>query len=204
MTASTVQVSDMFGRVWKAMLARGLLTVVLGAAVLVWPGQSVWIASVIFGVYLILSGVAEMIFAFTLNTSGGERVLMFITGALSLALGVLAFRQYNEGSSVLLLAIWIGVVLIFQGVADAVVAVSYPLLPGRGSIVFVGVLSVIAGLAILAWPIDSLGVLALVAGIWLVVVGISQIVAAFHARKDGQAVQHGVDRLTNSLHSNAA
>jgi uncharacterized membrane protein HdeD (DUF308 family) len=195
--SSTVQAPNLFGHVWKAMLARGLLTLILGAAVLVWPGQSIWVASVLFGVYLILSGIAEIVFAFTLDISGGNRVLMFIAGALSLALGVLAFRNFSEGSAILLLAIWIGVAFIFMGVADTVVAISQPALPGRGSTVFMGVLSVIAGVIILAWPFGSIAVLALVAGIWLVVVGIAQIVSAFRARKEGQNVEQRLGRLVN-------
>lgn len=47
-----------------------------------------------------------MVFALTLDVSAGSRVLLFISGALSVLLGVLAFRPFSEGYyAVLLLAI---------------------------------------------------------------------------------------------------
>ena len=117
-----------------------------------------------FGTYLILSGIAQVIFAFALDVPGGERVLLFISGALSVVLGVLAFRHLGEGYAILLLAIWIGVGFIFQGVAEAMLAITYKELPGRGWHIFLGILSVIAGMVVMGWPFDSIVVLAIVAG----------------------------------------
>ncbi|HUO41288.1 MAG TPA: HdeD family acid-resistance protein [Mycobacterium sp.] len=187
------------GDVWKSMLAWGLITIIVGVLVLVWPGISITVASVLFGVYLLLSGIAEVALAFTLDTSGGARVLLFITGALSIVLGVLAFRHFSQGSAVLLLAIWIGVAFIYYGVTEIAIAFSYSLLPGRGSYVFVGILSVIAGVVVLLWPFDSIRMLALVVGIWLVLIGLSQVVSAFRARSVGQHIEHGVQRVTGSV-----
>ena len=86
--------------------------------VLVWPGPSILVAAVLFGLFLVLSGIVEMVFAFTLDVSVGNRILLFISGALAVILGVLAFRHFGQGYAVLLLAIWIGVAFIFQGVSE--------------------------------------------------------------------------------------
>ena len=194
---STGEVARVLGDVWKWMLAWGVVTIIVGVLVLVWPGISITVASVLFGVYLLLSGIAEVALAFMLDTSGGNRVLLFISGALSIVLGVLAFRHFSEGSAVLLLAIWIG--FIYLGATDIAIAFSYPLLPGRGSYVFVGILSVIAGVVVLLWPFDSISMLALVVGIWLVLLGLSQVVSAFRARSIGQDIEPGFQRLTGSV-----
>ena len=47
-------------RLWKWKLVAGLLTIVLGAIVLAWPGPTILVASTLFGVYLLLSGLAEL------------------------------------------------------------------------------------------------------------------------------------------------
>ena len=151
------------------------------------------------GSALLLSGIVVVALAFTLDTSGGSRVLLFITGALSIVLGVLAFRHFSEGSAVLLLAIWIGVAFIYYGVTEIAIAFGYSLLPGRGSYVFVGILSMIAGVVVLLWPFDSIRMLALVVGIWLVLIGLSQVVSAFRARSVGQHIERGVGRVTGSV-----
>jgi uncharacterized membrane protein HdeD (DUF308 family) len=59
-------------------------------------------------------------------------------------------------------------------------------------------LSVIAGVVVLLWPFDSIGTLALVAGIWLVLLGLSQVVSAFRARSAGKDIEHEFQRLTGS------
>ena len=97
-------------------------------------------------VYLLASGVAQGIAAFTVGMSLGSRALFFITGALSVVLGYFAFRDFNNGAAVWLLATWIGVGFIFQGVTATVLAIDVPELPARGWYIFVGILTVIAGL----------------------------------------------------------
>ena len=137
----------------------------------------------VFGVYLLVSGIAQAIAAFTVGVSPGSRVLFFISGALSVALGYFAFRDFNNGAAVWMLAIWIGVGFIFQGVTATALAIDVPALPERGWYVFVGILTVIAGVVTLVWPISSIVVLAITAGVWLVLIGITQVVWALSARR---------------------
>src|SRR6185312_316767 len=127
------------------------------------------VAAICFGVYLLITGVAQVAFAFALHVTAGSRILLFISGAASLILALLAFRHF--GNAVLLLAIWIGIGFIFRGVATTVSAISDPTLPGRGWSIFVGALSLIAGIVVMASPLESILTLALVVGIWLVVIG---------------------------------
>ena len=137
----------------------------------------------VFGVYLLVSGIAQAIAAFTVGLSPGSRVLFFISGALSVVLGYFAFRDFNNGAAVWMLAIWIGVGFIFQGVTATALAIDVPALPERGWYVFVGILTVIAGVVTLVWPISSIVVLAITAGVWLVLIGITQVVWALSARR---------------------
>ncbi len=192
---TTLHAPTMFRDLWKTVLALGVLTSILGVLVLVWPGMSILVAAVLFGAFLVVSGIAQVVAALRLDVSVGSRVLLFISGALSVVLGVLAFRHFGQGYAVLLLAIWIGVGFIFQGVAEAVLAISYPELPARGWHIFLGVLTWIAGLVVLAWPFDSIVMLALVAGVWLVVIGICQIGWAIRARQTGDAAAQRIERM---------
>lgn len=166
---------------WKSVLLSGILSLVLGILVLVWPGISILVAAIFFGAYLLVTGITQVFHAFTLHVSAGGRALLFISGAASLVLAVLCFRSI--ANSILLLAIWIGVGFIFRGVATAASAISDPDTPGRGWEIFVGVISLIAGIVVLASPFPSLATLTLVVGIWLVVIGVFEIVSSFGIRK---------------------
>ena len=92
---TTLQSPQLFAHLWKATLASGLIALALGVVVLVWPGPSILVAAVLFGLFLVLSGIVEMVFAFTLDVSVGNRILLFISGALAVILGVLAFRHFR-------------------------------------------------------------------------------------------------------------
>ena len=180
-------------RLWKSAMIWGALTVVLGALILVWPGQSIAVASTLFGVYLLLSGFVQVALAFILPESAGMRVLYFISGVLSVILSIFCFRHLGDAYSVLLLSVWIGVSFIFQGVSTTAVAISYKELPARGWYGVLGVLSAIAGVVVLVWPFDSIAVLTIVAGVWLVVLGIAGVVQAFAMRNDSKTLREAGD-----------
>jgi uncharacterized membrane protein HdeD (DUF308 family) len=184
-------------RLWKYKLMAGVLTIVLGAIVLAWPGPSILVASTLFGVYLLFSGLAELFIAVTVRLSTATRVMLFISGALSVVLAILSFRHFGDAYAVLLLSLWIGIGFIFQGVSGVVAGIGDSDLPGRGWYVLAGTVSVIAGLVVLAWPFDSIAVLTLAVGIWLVIIGITQIVQALQTRKHANTAQHTVDEISN-------
>lgn len=187
--------SRLMPHLWKSTLVSGVLALVLGVLILAWPGRTILAAAVLFGVYLLITGIAQTFFAFSLPImSAGGRVLLFLSGTASVILAVLCFRHFNsdeESIAVLLLAIWIAVGFIFRGVATAVAAISDPALPGRGWQIFSGVISLLAGLVTLASPVVSLVVLAIVVASWLIVIGVVEIVTAFSIRSGSRKLSGG-------------
>jgi len=169
-------------QIWKPGLASGLLALLVGGLVLALPQASILVAATLFGVFLLGAGLAQLYFAFTLPKAASGRALLFVNGALSLVLATLSFRHFGDAYAVLLLSIWIGVGFVFQGVAETLTAISLRELPGRGWYIFGGILTWIAGLVMLTLPLHSIVVLTLVAGSWLVVLGIVQIVRALKVR----------------------
>ncbi len=166
---------------WLSTLLSGILAVIVGVLAWTWPTLTIIVTAIFFGAYLLVTGITQVVFAFSLHVSAGGRVLLFISGAAALILALLCFRSLQE--SILLLSIWIGIGFIFRGVATAVSAISDPTLPGRVWEIFIGVLSLLAGIFMLAWPLQSLETLTRVVGIWLIVIGVFEVVSAFGIRK---------------------
>ena len=52
---------------WKSTLVSGMLAVVLGVLVLAWPGITILVAAIFFGAYLLVTGIAQVVFAFSLD-----------------------------------------------------------------------------------------------------------------------------------------
>jgi uncharacterized membrane protein HdeD (DUF308 family) len=178
----TTAVPRLLPHLWKTTLLSGLLAVALGVLVLALPGKSIITAAVLFGIYLLVTGAAQVVFAFSLHVSAGGRVLLFISGAASLVLAVLCFRHFGEGYAILLLAIWIGVGFIFRGVATSISAISDPHLPGRGWQIFLGLITLLAGIVMIGSPLESIEILTEIVGIWLIVIGVFEVVSSFGIR----------------------
>ncbi|MFE9766682.1 HdeD family acid-resistance protein [Streptomyces sp. NPDC005808] len=165
---------------WQAVLAAGIAALALGVMVLVWPGASLLAAGVLFGLYLLVSGVLQLAAAFGTHAATSLRVMAFISGALSILLGLFCFRGAMQ--SILLLALWIGIGWLFRGITQTLAAASDPDVPARGWQVFLGIVSLLAGIVLIVSPFESVAVLTLVGGCWLLAVGITEIFTAFRIR----------------------
>ncbi|WP_210593733.1 HdeD family acid-resistance protein [Streptomyces sp. GESEQ-35] len=165
---------------WQAVLLTGTVSLVLGILVLVWPGQSLRAAGILFGLYLLVSGVLQLAAAFGTHRTTSLRVLAFISGALSILLGLFCFRGPMQ--SILLLALWIGIGWLIRGITQTLAAAHDSSIPARGWQIFLGVLTFVAGVVLIVSPFESVAVLTLVGGWWLVVVGVVEIVTAIGIR----------------------
>jgi uncharacterized membrane protein HdeD (DUF308 family) len=184
-----IDTTKLLPHAWKAALASGLIAIMLGVLILAWPGISILVASVLFGVYLLAIGCAQVFAAFTLPVSAGGRILLFIGGGAALIVALLSFRHFGQADAVLLLAIWIAIGFIFRGVATAVAAISHPTGPGRGWQIFFGILSLLAGIIVLAVPFPSIVTLAIAVGVCLIVIGVFEIVSAVRMRGGAKRVR---------------
>lgn len=185
----------MLQHLWKSALVSGVLAIILGAMMWLWPAISIFVAAIFFAAYLLMAGISQVMFAFSLHVSAGGRVLLFLSGAAALVLAVLCFRNFGE--AVLLLAIWIGIGFIFRGVATAVSAISDPTLPGRAWEIFIGVISLIAGVIMLASPFKSIETLTMVAGLWLILLGAFEVASAFGIRS--AVTRRGTDATSDDV-----
>jgi uncharacterized membrane protein HdeD (DUF308 family) len=155
---------------WPLLPIVGVAAIVLGVLVLVWPGPSLLVVGVLFGIYLLVTGVMEIVEGFAPHIPGSMRALNLIAGALSVVLGLICFRGAAE--SILLLAFWIGFGWLLRGISLVSVGIS----ARRGWLVFVGAITILAGIVLVVSPATSIVTLTLLAGIWLVVIGVMEVV----------------------------
>ncbi|GAA3300982.1 HdeD family acid-resistance protein [Streptomyces cinereospinus] len=175
---------------WQAVLVTGAVSLVLGVLVLVWPGASLLAAAVLFGLYLLVSGVLQLVAAFGTHRTTALRVLAFVSGTLSVLLGLFCFRDLTR--SLLLLALWIGIGWLFRGITQTLAAASDPAVPARGWQIALGVVTVLAGIVLIVSPIESVAVLTVVGGCWLVVVGAVEFATALRIRSHARRIPREV------------
>jgi uncharacterized membrane protein HdeD (DUF308 family) len=173
-------VLDRVGRHWGWVLAFGIVTVLVGLLVLVWPGRTLIVVAVLFGIQLVVMGIFRFASAFGHDLTAGTRTLFALLGVFSLIVGLYALRHVLI--TVLALALLLGIFWIISGSVELFNALSNRGMEGRGWAIASGILGILAGIVVLVYPAPSLLVLALVLGIWLLVFGIMEIVAAFRIR----------------------
>lgn len=174
------------GQHWGLFLAFGVVSVLLGAAMVVWPKATVAVVAILLGAWLIVSGVFSLVASFAASDGDtGGRVLAGIAGALSILLGVMCFRGIFQ--AVEILALFVGIGWLMRGIFETVAGLQSKGRPGRGWTITIGVLSILAGIVVLVWPAPSLVVLAWISGIWLVVLGVFECISAFGMRSAAKA-----------------
>ena len=200
MTDTARPVSDVMHRIWISAILFGALAAILGVAMLVWPGPSIVVAAALFGAYLVMSGVAMVILAFALPAaSGASRFLNFLSGAVLVILGIWRFGTSVRGMRS---CCWPSG--LRSGSSSAVCPrwhwrSAIRGFPGRGWSIFFGVISVLAGVVVLAYPFDSIVTLALVVGIWLIILGVMEVISAFGMRSDVKKIDNIADTAAGRL-----
>ncbi len=179
------------GRHWGLLLAVGAVTALTGVLTLVWPGRTIVVVAVLFGIQLVVAGLFRFVAALAAgDESGGTRVLYAVLGILSLIAGLYALRHLFL--TIAALALLLGIFWIVNGVVEVIAAAGDRTMAGRGWQAALGVLSIVAGVVVLVSPSISLLTLAVVLGAWLVVLGVGQIVLAFQLRSGAPALASAI------------
>jgi uncharacterized membrane protein HdeD (DUF308 family) len=168
------------GRHWGWVLAFGVITALTGIVVLIWPGRTLLVVAVLFGIQLIVTGIFRFGAAFAAGENGATRVLFAILGLFSLIIGLYAVRHIFI--TLLALGLLLGIFWVISGVTELFNAAQHKTMGSRGWTALMGVLSIVAGLILLAYPGLSLVTLALLLSIWLLVLGLMEITLAFRLR----------------------
>ena len=170
------------GRHWGWVLTFGFITLLAGIAVLAWPGATLLVIAVLFGVQLIVAGIFRFVAAFaTDDASGGTRVLLALLGVLSIIIGLYAVRHVLL--TLLALVLLLGIFWVVNGTIELFTALSHRGMRERGWTAAMGVLSLLAGIVVLIYPGVSLLTLSIVLGIWLLIYGVMEMTAAFRLRR---------------------
>ncbi|HLH69700.1 MAG TPA: HdeD family acid-resistance protein [Candidatus Dormibacteraeota bacterium] len=173
------------GRHWGWLLVFGILSVLAGIFALVWPRETAFLLAILFGWYLIVTGIFQFVAAVASEErQAGSRVWMALLGALSFFVGILCLRHVF--ATILALALLLGLFWIIYGVIHVFTGIAHRETPNRGLTILSGLLSIVAGIIVLSFPAISVLALALVLGIWLIVYGILTIGGSLRLRRARQ------------------
>ena len=165
---------------WQAALFLGVVTLILGLIVTFHPTTSLNVLAVLLGILMILSGLFHLIRVF--DPRERHRVWLGIAGLLFIVIGVILIRHLHLTRSIIGLVI--GITWIVQGLIALIGGISGGVREGRAWWIIFGVVSLIAGIVVVSAPASSLDTLAVLLGIWFVVMGIFEIIGGFLIRHE--------------------
>ncbi|MCO8273214.1 DUF308 domain-containing protein [Actinoplanes sp. TRM 88003] len=167
---------------WWLAAAGAATSIILGVVALAWPGETLYVGAAIFGVWLLVHGVINLVQAVTATREDGvARALTAVIGVLFLVAGVICLR--NLVVSLVAVATLIGLSWLIGGIAGLVAAFTGTYeAGGRFVVALLGAITVLGGLVVLIWPGPSLATIVWLTGIWLVVMGAMQLLLVFRHR----------------------
>ncbi len=165
---------------WQATLVVGALTLIIGLIVSFHPTGSLNVVAVLLGILMILSGIFHLIRMF--DSKEIHRVWLGIAGLMFIVVGVVLIRHLDLSRA--LIGLVIGITWIVQGLTALIGGIAGDVREGRAWWISFGAISVIAGLVVVSAPASSLNVLAVLLGIWFVVMGIFEIIGALMLRHE--------------------
>jgi len=154
-------------------IALGILTAILGVLLIAYPLFTATVTTIFIGWILIVVGIFEVVQAFRAHTAGtffGRLLLGLVYGFGGVMLLLYPLR------GVAVLTMLLGVVLLFEAGATAVLAFQVKPFSGWGWLLVDAIITALLGFLILAhWPSSSLWAIGTLVGAAILVRGITRI-----------------------------
>lgn len=188
MTTDVRGMGQLAAKYWWVILVRGIILILLGMAMLIWPKQTVLVFAIIFVAYLLIDGVMSVFQGFSERRQGQSGAGNFVVGALAIIAGIVILVWPKESGTVIavLVAVW----AILAGISGIAGGLALRNQPGSGWGWFVawGVLSLVFGVIVLFNPAALLVSLIWLVAVWAIMAGIIFAIASFFVRKAGNIV----------------
>ncbi|MBN1288371.1 MAG: DUF308 domain-containing protein [Actinobacteria bacterium] len=168
-------------RSWWAYLLRGILAIAIGIILLSWPGATVGVLIVVFGIFALIEGAIEFVMAIIMASKLEPWGMAMIKSLVGLLIGGVMVSR--PGVALAVVIILIGIWMIITGFIQLLIAFELPPMTGRSLVGVGGVLSIIIGILLIAIPFDTVGAvlilvstLLLIWGVWLMFLGIYALI----------------------------
>lgn len=162
---------------WSSLVWRGIIAILIGLMILVWPAISVVAFLRMIGLIGIIGGIMVIIQA--IRTKGGWPLIL--EGIMSILIGILVISM--PGMSALVITLLIGFWMLFIGIFQIINVIQfYRMLPNPGKwlIILNGIVSILFGIIVVSRPL--LGVLLIVSyvGVYALLFGVISLFSGLY------------------------
>lgn len=166
---------------------RSITAIVLGIIMVSNPGTSLLIVVKVLAAFLIASGIVSLVYGI-INRQRGALALMVTNAVVDIAIGVILFIFPKEVASFML--ILIGILVLIFGIMQIIVLISASKVVNNGIFVYImPALCIIGGALLLFRPFSSISALVLLAGIAVLIYGVSEFIATWRINRAMKAYE---------------
>jgi uncharacterized membrane protein HdeD (DUF308 family) len=156
------------------LVIAGLVGIAVGILALAWPGITLGFLISVFATYAILDGGSKLLHGLTESSLRGPSWATAVQGLVGVAIGMVAALW--PGVTALLLVTFVGTWAIAMGVFDVIEAVRLRhYVTGEWLLGLSGMVSLLFGLFMFAFPVGGVVGLAWLLGIYAMAMGVAQI-----------------------------
>ena len=160
------------------LLVLGGIDVLAGILALAWPGATVLVLALIFGLLLLLGGIVAIGVGTTIRRAGGNPVATYIIGGIAIVAGLICV--FHPGAGLWAIALGCAVWFLMTGFGDLAMASASP--ANRLWFGVLGVLSIVAGVILLFNPASAILTVAVIAGISFLIRGAGELTLGWRLR----------------------
>ncbi|MEZ4517304.1 MAG: DUF308 domain-containing protein [Chloroflexota bacterium] len=162
---------------WWLILIEGIALIIIGALFLINPAKTAVIATMVLGIYWLVSGVLSIVSIFIDSSAWGWKLLV---GALGIIAGIIILQHPLWSPAVVgaTLIIILGIQGILMGIMQLIMALQ----GGGWGLAIIGVISLVIGVILLFNVWIAAVSLPWVIGIFAIIGGILAVIEAFRER----------------------
>jgi uncharacterized membrane protein HdeD (DUF308 family) len=168
-------------RYWWLLALRGVAAIIFGILAFVWPGLTLGALVILFGVYVLIDGISNIVTGFSHRETNDRWWVMLLEGLVGILAGILTFVY--PGISAVILLYFIASWAILTGIFEIVAAIRLrEEITGEWALALSGIASIIFGVLLFLFP--GTGALAVVwiIGSYAILFGALLIYLAFKVR----------------------
>ncbi len=178
---------ELLSRNWWTLVLRGVAAIVFGLLAWFYPGVTLAVLVLFFGVYVLIDGLIALYAAFSKRVPEDSRWLVGLLGALGVLIGVLTL--WRPGAAAVALLLYIAAWSLVMGVLQIVAAIRLRKeIEGEFWLGLAGALSIALAVLILVSPAAGALSLAWIIAGYAVLYGIALLMLGFKVKKVHKAV----------------
>lgn len=167
---------------WWVLTVRGIIAILFGIAAVFWPGLTILTLVYLFGAYILVSGIVNIIHGVTAVTKRSTWFLTLLLGLAELGVGVYLLRHPTVTFATLILLI--GFMLIVRGVLEGISAFNDTSTEtNRVLMILASVIAIGAGIILLFQPASAGVAFVWILGLYALIVGPLMIALSLDFKK---------------------